>query len=58
MNPLEDVEVALSVFREAVQTVQAWACVGCQPPHWEDGVYIEQWTVHPDCRRHQPQEKP
>lgn len=29
-----------------------WACVGCQPPHWENGVYVEELTVHPDCRRH------
>lgn len=31
-----------------------WACVGCQPPHWECGIYIEHLAVHPDCRRHNP----
>jgi len=29
-----------------------WACVGCQPPHWENGVYVNQLTIHQDCRRH------
>ncbi|MCV7424358.1 hypothetical protein H7K45_27815 [Mycobacterium yunnanensis] len=29
-----------------------WACVGCTPPHWENGVYVDRLTIHPLCRRH------